>query len=298
MSAISKDPMDTEMTPEEIEAFSKLSTGVEMSDFRANWLVSHGYAIRDDYRRDILHEVQKVVEPVTPPSQGSLTVEGMKFTGSEEQIAAQLKAFFEAKQAQQHLQTQEVPPARDPNTGRFARQDPQSSTTSAADRVINDQVAKAIEERTGVSLDEVKQLVEERRDQTFMQSWGQATEAYLHSEEGRLWPGGEENKMRLGKLIEKNTLPDGTPYVDAPDKVEILRACVEYMRDHDMIVPNPEFEAAKASAAAAAKAKADKAALETAIANAKTPEEIDALTGKTARAQARLRQGGGGNFGY
>jgi hypothetical protein len=287
-------PLSWTMTDEQKAHYNTLDFNLGIAYLHELELANES-RVRDSENPSVLHERTFVAEPVKQaPAQPTLTVEGHTFTGTEREIEMQLTAFFTAK-AQQPAAA-EVAPARN-TRGQFVKQDSQPSTTSAADKIVNDQVARAIEEKTGVSLDEVKQLVEEKRGRDYSQSWAEATTAFFQTAEGKIWPGGETNQRRMAEIIKTHTLPDGTPYADAPDKTEVLRACAEYMREHELIEIPPAILEAKQRTDAEAKAKADEDALKTAIANAHSPQEIEALIGKTTREQNAIRNGGGGTWG-
>ena len=82
--------------------------------------------------------------------------------------------------------------------------------------------------------------------QKYQQNWATATEEFLQSSD---WPGGEQNKKRLGEVLIS---------MDAIDKpsVETLRKAFDFMKQHNMIVENAETVQAQK------------------IAQARTPEEL------------------------
>jgi hypothetical protein len=64
-------------------------------------------------------------------------------------------------------------------------------------------------------------------------TWAQATEAFLGSDEGADWPGGQENLAIAARLLEENGLT-GQP------SAETLAAVWKYMRENDLAIENPE----------------------------------------------------------
>ena len=68
------------------------------------------------------------------------------------------------------------------------------------------------------------------------QSWAEATTAFLQSDSGASWPGGEKNKTILGQILIDNGL------VDSPDKLEAISAAFDFARENGLLVPNEEAE--------------------------------------------------------
>jgi hypothetical protein len=71
-------------------------------------------------------------------------------------------------------------------------------------------------------------------DQHFEQSWADATDEFLNSPEGSAWPGGPNLKV-MGDLLAANNLES------ADDKVGALKACFQFMKEHEMVQENPEL---------------------------------------------------------
>jgi hypothetical protein len=80
------------------------------------------------------------------------------------------------------------------------------------------------------------EALREASGRKYEQSWEQATQEFLQSGEGRTWPGGEENKQRLGQVLIEMGL------IESPSAESLARA-YEYLRENDGLVPNPEVQA-------------------------------------------------------
>jgi hypothetical protein len=83
--------------------------------------------------------------------------------------------------------------------------------------------------RQGVPLDAVREVVAEKKDHAFAQSWSDAVAEFLQSPAGRSWPGGEQNLARIQSVLWENNL------VDTEDKVQALAAAFEHMKANDML---------------------------------------------------------------
>ncbi|HXA76979.1 MAG TPA: hypothetical protein VNV41_07575 [Candidatus Acidoferrales bacterium] len=68
------------------------------------------------------------------------------------------------------------------------------------------------------------------------QSWEAATAEFQQTEEGRRWPGGQENFKKLGDLL----IEMGA--ADQPNS-ENIRIAAEWLRQNSMLVDSPESEA-------------------------------------------------------
>jgi hypothetical protein len=91
--------------------------------------------------------------------------------------------------------------------------------------------------KQGVPLEEVKQIVEEKKDARFEQSWSDAVSEFLQSPAGRSWPGGQRNLEIAQALLAANGL------AEAADKVDALHAVFEHMKANDLLAENPEVVA-------------------------------------------------------
>lgn len=132
----------------------------------------------------------------------------------------------------------------------------------------------------GIRVEDLQESVEKVRNEKDVQSWAEATTAFLQGP-GSDWPGGEVNKTILGLKIAELGL------TDAPDKVAALTAAYNSMKQNSQVFPveaaktvtepNAADVAAKAAADAIAKAAADeaarKAAADAAAALASTPAQ-------------------------
>lgn len=84
-------------------------------------------------------------------------------------------------------------------------------------------------EKQGVPVQELKETVEQSRDNKFTQSWADATTEFLKSPAGADWPGGERNKELIGLMIARLGL------VDADDKVLALSQAYNAMKSNGMV---------------------------------------------------------------
>jgi hypothetical protein len=110
---------------------------------------------------------------------------------------------------------------------RFKRGEIDSATmlreTGAMEQYLADQ---------GIDMDALRDASQSK----LRQNWEEATAEFQQTEEGRRWPGGQENFKKLGEvLISMNA-------ADQPNAENIRRA-VEYLRENDMLVESPEVSA-------------------------------------------------------
>jgi|ERR1700691_1007818 len=129
---------------------------------------------------------------------------------------------------------------------RFKRGEIDTATYLAESGAVGDFFAKK-----GIALEDVEAAAQIAAGERITQSWSEATTEFMNSAEGKIWPGGEDNKL---KLIEVIAAMGAT---DAPNAENLRRAAV-YMRENNLFVGNPEAER------------------EQAILDAKTPEELAA----------------------
>jgi hypothetical protein len=87
-------------------------------------------------------------------------------------------------------------------------------------------------EKQGVPIEELRETVEEKRNQQFTQSWTDATTTFLASNSE--WPGGEKNKTILGLKIQELGL------IDAEDKVSAISQAFNAMKKDGLIFANDE----------------------------------------------------------
>lgn len=126
-------------------------------------------------------------------------------------------------------------------------------------------LAEALEKELGMPLDEVKETFQERQGKRYERDWADATNRFLTSDAGSDWPGGNQNMKKIGEIISNATMEDGTPLVDAPDKVAALEWAYSYAKEHELLVENPELEAHKK------------------LATATSRQEIDSILGRDTR---------------
>jgi hypothetical protein len=89
--------------------------------------------------------------------------------------------------------------------------------------------------KKGINLSDVEESAQKAAGERITQSWQEATTEFLNSAGGSDWPGGEENKAQLSKiLVEMNA----TEYPNA----ENLRRAYAYMKENNMVKANPELE--------------------------------------------------------
>ena len=104
----------------------------------------------------------------------------------------------------------------------------------------------------------VSEILEERQGQKEIQSWQDATEKFLRSEDGADWPGTEANKITLGKILQELQNPEGVPLVELPDRQEAITLAWNYMKEHpELIKENPEIVQAQRLAKATSRAEID-----------------------------------------
>jgi hypothetical protein len=77
-------------------------------------------------------------------------------------------------------------------------------------------------------------------DAIYQNTWQAATEAFLNSEAGADWPGGERNLALAAQILEQSPELLNQPSADA------LARVWEYIKENNLALPNPETEAANA----------------------------------------------------
>jgi hypothetical protein len=279
------------LTSEEEKHIQTLTRPEDIAKYIHSLEVEAGLRVRDEYNDSVLHEVPRRTEP--QPNQASLTVDGKTFTGTDAELNEQLRAYFQSQQQQPTT----AQPARGTD-GRFVaaadqgKKDEEAALAAARKAELDlafkrgslstseyleqsGAFAEALEKTLGAPIEEIAESFQSRRSQKYVESWETATAQFFQTEIGRYWPGGEANKKILGELIEKGSLPDGTPFVDAEDKVAVLTACFNHMKENDLIKESPE----------ATRLWND------GVNKAQTREELDEFLGKAARERQRIEQG-------
>jgi hypothetical protein len=71
-------------------------------------------------------------------------------------------------------------------------------------------------------------------DLVYQNTWSQATEAFLNSESGADWPGGEANLALAAQILEQS------PELLNQPSVEALSTVWQYMKENNLAVENPE----------------------------------------------------------
>lgn len=96
---------------------------------------------------------------------------------------------------------------------------------TAAEQAAADATRAALA-MSGIDVDALPQT----SDRQFTQGWQEATEEFLHSEAGRLWPGGDRNRDTLARILQANNL------TDSEDKVAALAQAYEFAKANDLLV--------------------------------------------------------------
>jgi hypothetical protein len=235
------------------DAISKATSQAEIQAILRQAAVDQQLVVPDIYDPNILLATERATAPQPQRFAKTITVDGTKFVveGTSESDLAQKEIEF--YRAQMQPTTTRTEPARDEN-GRF---------TSPADqgRAEENAFAKAELElrfkrgeigtsdyleqsgamadylaKQGIPLEHLKEVVEEKQNTRYEQSWADATKEFLNSPEGRDWPGGQENMKKVGELVQQMGA------TDAEDKVSALTAAYRYMQENDLLKSNPELE--------------------------------------------------------
>jgi len=257
------------LTKKEEEHIQTLTRPEDISKYLHDLEIEAGLRVRDSFNDQVLHEVQRTVEPQA--NQSSLKIDGVVFTGSDAELNEQLRAHFQRQQPHQ----QDDQPARDSN-GRFVSAADQgkrdeANALAAADRAMLDLQFKrgeidaatfleksgAVQEylrKQGVDLDALRDV---SAGKTFEKNWAAATNEFMRGHAAS-WPGGEELKNAVALKIAELGL------VDEPSAANLTKA----------------WNAVKEDAERIAKLR-----------DAKSPAEIEEILGTSARKQAALRGG-------
>lgn len=171
-----------------------------------------------------------VLLPVEPGTQPRAYVKVVRINGTAHTLEGATEA--QLLQAETALYRQIVNPdesreeaSRD-ERGRFTQRDPDPVEEFHGDALDRALAARGIDP---AALAEVS-------NKKFEQSWAEATTAFLQSDSGASWPGGEKNKTILGQILIDNGL------VDSPDKLEAISAAFDFARENGLLVPNEEAE--------------------------------------------------------
>jgi|SRR5271156_329575 hypothetical protein len=247
--------------------------------------VAKGLTVPDVLNGSVFHEITPVETPPAASDVKTVTINGTVVSGTQAQIDEAMRAAFTKSQSQDDQ------PARDSN-GRFKKETPaeqrQKEELAVAERAELDlqfkrgqidtatylektgAIAEALEKTLGVPLNQIVDSFQEHAGKSFEQSWAEASNKFKQSPEGRTWPGGEANKLKLGEVMT-TTEVEGVLLADLPDKVQALRLAYDYMKDNDLLVENTETK------------QEQTAALEKQITAAKSPEEIAQILGVNDR---------------
>jgi hypothetical protein len=135
-------------------------------------------------------------------------------------------------------------------SGRFVAQPSQAelAAEAEAERLVNINPTaaalapsvKAYLESEGVSVADLKEFSQSKRNIAAESDWRQATETFRNSV-GSDWVGGSQNLQKITELLHSNP-----QLLESGDKVSALMACWEHMKENDLVVPNPEVEKEKA----------------------------------------------------
>jgi hypothetical protein len=242
-----------EDNPELIEALKNANSVGEMTDIRRQWLVEHG-AQRDRFSPTVLtfdnfkspDEAAGTVSRVVKIAGRDVTFSAASLLELEKEINAALTTAAAGTGGNANAD-QPTMQARHPLTGQFF--DPSNPANQAelktllmTGRITSEAFIAAqpqlldnvMKERFGIDPAKVE-------NERFQGSWAAATQEFLNSKDGEDWPGGEENKDILGRILAENGL------VDQPS-VETLAAAYRHAKAHGLLVPNPEIENQKAIA--------------------------------------------------
>ena len=217
MSKISPDPMDTQMTQLEIDEMMKLNTTGELSAYREQWLLDHGYVKPDAWRSDVLHEVAQPAVAAAKSQVSAKLPNGTTFTGTSEEVAAKVGEQLARNAEAARVQIDDV--RRDSQTGRFTadqgRHDESEALraaaaaelelrfkrgeVSAADYIAQSGVMDQYLASRGI--DVKAHQAQQQEGQQIEHSWSTATAQFKarHTD----WPGGENLMHAMIERIDK-----------------------------------------------------------------------------------------------
>lgn len=140
-----------------------------------------------------------------------------------------------------------------------------AGTISVSEYIKRSGALKEFLAAEGVSIESLKETVNQNVNQKEIQSWADAAEVFKNSPAGDTWPGGEQNQVILGDIISAR--PD---LLNATDKVAAMATAYNVMKQRGTIfktevaATQTDAEKAAATQAIADKAVADKAAADAA----------------------------------
>ena len=255
----------------------------EMISYLHSLEVAKGLTVPDVLNGSVFHEITPVETAPASQDLKTVTIDGKVVTGTQTEIDAAMRAAFTAHQQD------DSSPARG-SDGRF-KKDTQPSAEAVAERAELDlqfkrgqidtatylektgAIAEALEKQLGVPISAIAETFQAHAGQIYERSWAEAANKFKQSPEGRTWPGGEANKLKLGEVMTTTEL-DGVLLAELPDKIQALRLAYEYMQENKLILENTDIKQEREET------------LKKQIAAAKTPEEITAILGIDDRRNA------------
>jgi hypothetical protein len=242
MSDISPSSIRTDAALE--ESLKNASTPDEMKAILADAAVRQGLVTRDYYDPSVLIPADRTAAPKTFAK--SITVEGGKklfFEGDDEadverRISTYLQSQMRPVETKPEVQPRDAkvqftrvddPVAKAELELQFKRGELTTADYLAQSGAIDEYFAAQ-----GVSIDELKASVEQKRNENVEHSWKSVTQEFLNSPAGSDWPGGPENLKAIGEVLT-------AMHVENEPSVENLAAAYKYLKDHDQIAENPEL---------------------------------------------------------
>jgi hypothetical protein len=258
------------ITPEMEKALAEAIHPSDITRILHDGLKDQGLVDADPFDPSVLH----VREGAAPPAASAATRYGAKITinGRVHIAEGATQEEADAKIAE-IIRTATHPTTRD-DQGRFTADQGKADEAAAAAIVAKADLelkfkrgeidtatylaeSGAVSEffaKKGISLSDVEAAAQTAAGERISQSWAEATTEFLNGA-GSDWPGGEENKRQMSKILKEMGAEDYP-------NVENLRRAWVHMKDNNMVTANPELERDQALLAA------------------RTPEEIyDALHG-------------------
>lgn len=245
MSDISPSAIKTDAALE--EALKNASTPDEMKSILADAAVKQGLVVRDHYDPSVLLVNDRVAAP-TKISRSITVAGGQKMTFEGDSEADVNRAMSPYLQSQ--MRPVETPPGVQVETprderGRFTRVDDPAARAelelqfkrgdiSTTDYLEQSGAIAEYLAKQGVPIDELKDAVEQKRDENVEHSWKSVTHEFLNSPAGSDWPGGAANLQKIGEVLT-------AMHVENSPSVENLAAAYKYLKDHDQIAENPEL---------------------------------------------------------
>lgn len=241
MSGLGTDASAIRLNNEQEQHLAGLTSATEIQEYLHRLAQEQELVKPDIYSGDLLATEKGLNAPRTVSKVLVINQTRYELTAENEQ-ALQAKELDLYRALEQQTTEQEQP--RDQETGRFI----------SAEEQAQDAAVAAFLARRGLT----PEVIDEMAGKSFTRDWETATRDYLHSPDGANWPGGERNKEIIGEIITTNG------WLDAEDKAAALAAAVNYARDNNLLVVNPETETAQK------------------IGEAKTFQEVQAALGRTS----------------